>query len=343
MRSTRPAAERPQPPAAGLDLFSLLYDNMLSADGDNHRRLRGLVSRAFTRRNVESMAPRIQEIAGELIDDFAPSGQVDLIEAYAFPLPIIVICELLGIPPRDRLQFRRWSHAFIGIDYDENTHFGQLVEFVRYITGLIDDRRAQPRDDLISALVQAEEDGQSLTQQELTSMIALLIVAGHETTVNLIGNGTAALLQHPDQTAVLRRDPALIAGAIDEFLRYAGPVEFATQRFAAEDVLISGTLIRRGTPVTVILAAANRDPQPFARPDALRVLRDAHQHLGFGYGVHYCIGAPLARLEAKIAFNTLLERLPTLQLAIPAADLVYTEGAVVRGLVRLPVKWKPSS
>ena len=324
----------------GANIGSLLYDNMLGTDYDDHKRLRALVSKAFTNRHIQALEPRIREIAEQLVNDFLDTGEVDLVEAYAFPLPIIVICELLGVPVEDRDNFRRWSHAFIGIR-DEEAYNGQpLAEFVEYIAQMISARRANPRDDLISGLVHAEEDGQRLSEQELFSMIALLIVAGHETTVGLIANGMLALLQHPDQAALLRRDPELIDNAIEEFLRYDGPVEMAVTRYAAEDCEVGGVLIKRGTPVLVILAAADRDPEIFEAADSLDVTRQSNKHMGFGYGVHYCVGAPLARLEARIAFDTLLKHIPNLQLSVPAVQLKYTDSPVVHGLVRLPVEWR---
>ena len=321
------------------DMFSLLYDNMLNSDQPAHTRLRALVSKAFTNRHIQSLAPRIQEITNQLIDSFKAEGEIDLIEAYAFPLPIIVICELLGIPIEDRDKFRKWSHAFIGIADDEQSYVQLLTDFVRYIGQMIADRRSHPRDDLISGLVHAEENGARLSEQELYSMIALLIVAGNETTVNLIGNGMLALLRHPDQATLLRREPQLIDVAIEEFLRYTGPVEMATTCYAAEDTEIGGTFIRAGSPIIVILAAADRDPAVFQDAAELNVTRESNKHLGFGYGVHYCLGAPLARLEARIAFNTLLKRMPAIRLSVPASQLKYNEGTIVHGLVRLPVRW----
>ena len=333
-RLMNPEVER----SSSTDTFSLLYDNMLDTDPPDHTRLRALVSKAFTVRQVEGLEPRVQEIADDLIAGFQAKGNVDLIDAYAFPLPIIVICELLGIPVEDRDKFRAWSHAFIGIA-DEHGAAGSLYDFVAYIGTMIAERRENPKEDLISALVQAEENGEQLSEQELFSMIALLIVAGHETTVNLIGNGMAALLQHPDQAALLRREPELIGSTIEECLRYDGPVEMATTRYAAEDLVLAGTELRRGTPIVVVLAAVNRDKNQFEAANSFRVARGKTQHLGFGYGIHYCVGAPLARLEARIAFNSLLKRLPKLRLAVPASDLSYNGGAVVRGLKRLPVRW----
>ncbi len=338
IQNTLPPEQRTQR-QAGTDMFSLLYNNMLETDAPDHTRLRALVSKAFTNRHIQSLAPRIQEITDELIDGFEAEGEVDLIEKFAFPLPIIVICELLGIPSEDRDKFRIWSHAFLGIEGNEHTYVQLMTDFLRYIEQMINDRRLNPRDDLISGLVHAEEDGQQLSEQELFSMIALLIVAGHETTVNLIGNGMAALLQHPEQIALLQWNPDLIESAIEEFLRYEGPVEFSTTRYAAEDVQIGDMFIKRGTAVIVILAAANRDPAAFMEPTILDITRESNKHLGFGYGVHYCLGAPLARLETRIAFNTLLKRLPTIRLGVSASTLQYNESSIVRGLVRLPICW----
>lgn len=239
------------------DVFQLVYDNMLGTDPPDHTRLRALISKAFTNKRVQALAPRIQELADQLIDGFESKGRVDLIDAFAFPLPIIVICELLGVPTEDRDKFRTWSHAFLGVADDHSSYTQLISDFVQYIGEMIALRREEPRDDLISALVHAEEEGNQLNEQELYSMIALLIVAGHETTVNLIGNGMAALLQHPEQADLLRREPERIDAAIEEFIRYEGPVEMATTRYAAEDVTIGGTFLKRGTPITVILAAAD--------------------------------------------------------------------------------------
>ncbi len=337
-QNTLPPEQR-TPKVQSNDLFSLLYDTMLSTDAPDHTRLRALISKAFTNRQVQAMAPRIQQIADKLIDDFEAKGSGDLLDLYAFPLPIIVICELLGIPAKDRDKFRVWSHAFLGISMNDHTYVESLMAFVQYIGRTIQYRRNHPEDDLISRLVHAEDNGERLSEQELFSMIALLIVAGHETTVNLIGNGMAALLEHTDQLAILKNRPELIDSAIEEFLRYAGPVEFTTERYAAEDVEISGKLIKRGTPVTIILGATGRDPNEVENGSKLDITREAHQHMGFGYGVHYCVGAPLARLEAKIAFNTILNRLPNIRLAVPPISLEYNETSVVRGLKKLPVRW----
>jgi len=325
------------------DLFDLLYTNLLSTDRPDHTRLRAIVSKAFTNRRILALAPRIQQIADELIDGIQDQGQMDLIDAYAFPLPIVVICELLGVPAADRDKFRIWSNTFLGIAEDEPAYVQRLTDFVQYIGRMVAKRRQEPQDDLLSDLVHAEEAGDHLSEQELFGMIALLIVAGHETTVNLISNGMLALMQHPDQMALLQQEPALIETAVEEFLRYDGAVERSTTRYAAEDVRINDQLIRRGTPVIVVLGAANRDPGHYEEADQLEITRQSNKHLGFGYGIHYCLGAPLARLEGKIAINTLIQRLPDLRLARPIQELRYRSSPVVRGLERLPIVWNSAA
>ncbi len=312
----------------------ILYRNMLALDPPDHTRLRNIVGKAFTQQRIAALAPRIQEIADELVDAFPKNGPFDLIDAYAFPLPIIVICELLGIPAEDRDKFRVWSNAFI----DGSTNYNQhMLDFLDYLTRTLHEKRATPQPDLISDLIHAEIDGETLTEQQLYSMIILLIVAGHETTVNLIGNGVLALLQHPDQMTQLRENPDLTEGAIEEFLRYDSPVERATDRYASEDVELGGHLIKQGSYIQLALGAANRDPELADEPANLDILRVASKHLGFGYGIHYCLGAPLARLEGKIAVNTLLQRMPHLQLAVTPDKLKYRHSMVVRGLSSLPV------
>ncbi|MEM8533029.1 MAG: cytochrome P450 [Chloroflexota bacterium] len=321
---------RPEP-----ELFQLLSYSLLGIDAPDHTRLRALVSKAFTHRRVMSLQPRIQQIADDLIDAFPVDGEFDLIDSFAFPLPIIVICELLGVPIEDRNQFRMWSNTFVE---GSSTYAQEMIEFFQYIAQLVAKRRDTPQDDLISALVQAEENDQRLNEQEIDSMIALLIVAGHETTVNLIANGMLALLQHPDQMRRLQESPDLIEAAIEEFLRYDGPVEQATPRYAVEDIEIGGHVIKRGETVMVVLGAANRDPQQFADPNNLKTTLQNNKHLGFGYGVHFCLGAPLARLEGRIAINTLIQRIPHIQLTVPVSKLTYRNSTILRGLLRLPVR-----
>jgi cytochrome P450 len=282
-------------------------------------------------------------VADELIDGVIARGQMDLIDEYAFPLPIVVICEMLGIPAADRQQFRLWSNAFLAPTLTEEAWQETLrlmTDFTDYLRARFEERRQQPQNDLITALIQAETEGEQLSEAELFSMVILLIVAGHETTVNLIGNGVRALLLHPEQMARLKRDPALIDTAVEELLRYDGPVERATMRFAAEDVELAGQRIRRGQAVAVVLSSANRDECQYANAHALDITRQPNRHLAFGMGVHYCLGAPLARMEGAIAINTLLQRLPGLHLAAPADALEWNTVPLLRGMRHMPVAWK---
>jgi len=340
-RSTRSPEERarmqPEPP-----LLRLLDNHMLNLDAPDHTRLRALVNKAFTARMVEGLRGRVQAIADQLLDQVQARGEMDLIDEYAFPLPIVVISEMLGIPSTDRNRFRVWSNAFITPTLNEaeweNTQ-QLMLEFTGYLRQIFEQRRQDPQDDLITALIQAEEAGDTLSEDELFSMVILLIVAGHETTVNLIGNGTLALLQHPEQLARLKRDPSRIDGAIEELLRYDGPVERATMRFAAEDVELGGQHIRRGEAVSVVLSSANRDAAQFPAADTLDLAREPNRHLAFGMGAHYCLGAPLARMEGAIAINTLLRRLSNLRLAVPVAALEWNTVPILRGMTHMPVAW----
>ena len=335
------------PPEQRLELpeyFSFIDSNMLNRDGDDHRRLRRLVSKAFTPRMIEQLRPRIQEIADELLDPVVGDGEMELVSTFAFPLPITVIAELLGVPPADRDQFREWSDAFVrpAVDAAELERFGvQMVEFVAYLHALFEERRREPREDLTSALVAVEDGGDTLSEQELSSMVALLIVAGHETTVSLIGNATLALLTHPEQRAALGDDPSLLSRAVEELIRYDGPVERTLNRWAAVDVELRGQTIRRGESVIVILGSADHDPERFEEPDTLDLAsqRDS-RHLGFGRGSHFCLGAPLARLETEIALGALLRRLPGLRLAISPEELSWRPVPLFRSLVELPVAWE---
>ena len=317
--------------------------HMLNKDGADHRRLRRLVTKAFTPRMVEQLRPRIQEIADSLIDAVADRGEMELVDDFAFPLPITVIAELLGIPPGDRDRFRAWSAAIVTPTFGpaELEQFGaHLDAFVAYLRELFAARRAAPGPDLVSALLQAEEAGDTLSEEELFSMVVLLIVAGHETTVSLIGNAVLALLRHPDQLAALCAEPALVPNAVEELVRYDGPVERTLNRWAATDVELRGHTIRRGQSVIVILGSANRDAERFSDADRLDVTKEADsRHLGFGRGSHYCLGAPLARLEAEIALTTLLQRLPGLRLAIDENDLAWRPLPLFRSLAALPVAW----
>lgn len=331
------AAKEPWVPA----FFKPLTRNMLDLDVPDHTRLRALVHKAFTPRLVERMRERVERLTEELLDG---KESIDLIRDYALPLPSTVIAEMLGVPARDRHRFHRWSS---GIVSSNASGWGMLkaipsvMAFLRYIRKLVEARRADPKDDLVTALVQAEEAGESLSADELLAMIFLLLVAGYETTVNLIGNGTLALLRNPGEMDRLRDDrgdPGLIESAIEELLRYESPLETATERYAREDVEIAGTTIPRGAMVYLVIASANRDGDQFPDPDRLDLSREPNRHLSFGQGIHYCLGAPLARLEGQIAINTLLRKAPGLRLAVSPETLRWRRGLVLRGLTALPVR-----
>ena len=292
-------------------------DTMLSVDPPEHTRLRRLVSKAFTPRSVQKMRPLIQKIVDELLDPLAGRAEFDLVSELAWPLPVIVIAEMLGIPREDREQFKRWSDAMVatlGGDYsslDEARRSNE--ELVQYVSRVIADRRKEPRDDLISRLVAAEESGQRLTEDEMLGTVAKHLVAGNETTAHLISSGMLALLRNPAQMARLRADPSLLPSAVDEMLRYTGPVH-TTRRTAKEDVTLGEANIKRGEVVVGVLAAANRDPSKYSDPDSFDVARNPTDHVGFGDGIHFCLGAALARLEGQIAIGTLLARFPNLGL-----------------------------
>ncbi|MFG2018801.1 cytochrome P450 family protein [Actinomadura geliboluensis] len=315
---------------------------MLAMDPPDHTRLRGLMAKAFTSRRVERLRPRVQEITDGLLDGIAARGAADLIEDLAVPLPVQVICELLGVPASDRARFREWTAVLTvpALTSDARAHRREVARaFNGYLTEVIAERRARPEDDLVSALINARDGDAALTEPELLAGIALLLIAGHETTVNLIGNGVLALLREPDQMALLRAEPELLPAAVEELLRYDGPVERASQRIALEDMEIAGTFVPKGAWVHVSLGAADRDPAVFDDPDRLDVTRAPKRHVAFGHGLHFCLGAPLARLEGQIAIGGLLDRFPGLALAVPPADLRHHRtGSIVRGLVALPVR-----
>ncbi|MFE3638410.1 cytochrome P450 [Streptomyces cellostaticus] len=311
---------------------------LLVTDPPQHTRLRSLVTRAFTMRRVERLRPRIQRITDDLLDEMLPRGRADLIEALAYPLPLTVICELLGVPDMDRAEFRRISTEVVA-PTSADTEYDAVLALARYLRDLIEDkRRAGPTDDLLSDLIRTTaEDGDRLSSRELGGMAYLLLIAGHETTVDLIGNGVHALLTHPDQLGALRADMGLLDGAVEEMLRFEGPVETGTYRYAAESLEIAGTVIEKGQSVMIGLTAAGRDGDRFAEPDRFDIRRDARGHLAFGHGVHYCLGAPLARLEGGIAIGTLLRRAPGL--ALDGSPGEWLPGMLMRGMRALPVRW----
>ncbi|MEU8821736.1 cytochrome P450 [Actinoplanes sp. NPDC048796] len=313
--------------------------SMLFSDPPNHTRLRRLVAPVFSARRTELLAGRVRAIAGELLDAMAAHDEVDLVEAYCAPLPMTVICELLGVPAGERADFRDWSRALVGIPSPEQRENG--LRFNRYLTELVDRKRAEPSDDLLSDLIaqQTKEDGR-LSHVELIAMAGLLVVAGHDTTVNLLGNAMVALFRQPEQALLLRSRPDLITGAVEEFLRLDSSVEQSTFRFAAEDLELGGVRIRRGDLVVVYLGAASRDaPQDgVADPAKLDVTRANARHLAFGHGIHHCVGAPLARTEASIAIGALLRRFPRLRPGIPLAEVPWIPNGMMRGPLRLPVR-----
>jgi cytochrome P450 len=322
-----------------LKFFKPLMHHMLSQDPPNHTRLRALVSKAFSPRLIEQLRLRVQQITDQLLDNMQRKGSVDLLADYALPLPITIIAEMLGVPLSDQNKFRRWSNRLVSATTvrEALTSIPAVLMFTRYIRKLIERRRASPQDDMISALVAAEEAGDKLNEEELLGMIFLLLVAGHETTVNLIATGTLALLQNPEQLERLRRDPALIGPAVEELLRFTSPVEMGTERVMREDLTLAGTTIPKGDMLVAAIGSANRDETQFKDPDTLDLGREPNKHLAFGLGIHYCLGAPLARLEGQIALQSMVERLPRLRLARPAESLRWRRGALLRGLRALPV------
>ncbi len=322
------------------DVFAAKNHQMLNHNPPDHTRLRRLVTAAFTRRRIEQLAPRIQQITDELLDAMAAATQVDLIDAFAYPLPLTVICELLGVPADRRTEFHTWSPIMVtGVLAGPDVFVAAATAMVSYLRELIEAKRAAPTDDLLSALVAVRDGEDRLSEDELTSMVFLLLVAGHETTVNLIGNGVLALLTHPEQLALLRTQPDRLPAAVEELLRFDGPLQVATFRWTAEPVEIGGVTIPAGEIVVPGLLAANRDPACTAQPDALDITRTDNPHLTFGHGIHHCLGAPLARLEGRIALGTLLARFPRLRLAVPAEQLTWRPGVLLNSLAALPVAW----
>jgi cytochrome P450 PksS len=316
-----------------------LQRNMLDLDPPDHTRLRALVHKAFTPRLVEQLRARIEALCDQLLQMPMRTGRTELVGEYALPVPATIIADLLGVPPADRHRFHRWSSQIVSSSTPRDFVLAlpSVVLFLRYLRSLVARRRAEPRDDLISALVQAEEAGERLSTDELLAMVFLLLVAGHETTVNLISGGTLALLEHPDQLARLREDGRLLPLAVEEVLRFTSPVELATERYAREDLSIAGTTIPQGDLVLAAIGSANHDERRFTDPEALDIAREPNPHLAFGQGVHYCLGAPLARLEGQIALGTLVQRFPNLRLATAPGVLRWKRGLFLRGLQKLPL------
>ncbi|MBK0010016.1 MULTISPECIES: cytochrome P450 [Priestia] len=313
-----------------------IAQSMLFVDPPDHHRLRSLVQSGFTPKRIEKLRGRIEEIAREQAKLMSNKETVDFINAYAFPIPIRVICELLGVPSEDQLDFQRWSTALVDIN-DDSEYDKVNMEFMAYLGKLTEQKRFSPGEDLMSYLIQAEEEGERLTVSELYGVVMLLIVAGHETTVNLIANGLLALLTHPEQLALLKADPSLVAQAIEELLRFNGPVEFSTDRWAKESFMFMGQQVAKGDHVIVSLASANHDPAAFENPNTLDITKEKSPHLAFGKGIHYCLGAPLARIEGEIAIQVLLEEYPSLTLAAELSELEWRQSFIIRGLKQLPI------
>ncbi|MFJ9344685.1 cytochrome P450 [Streptomyces sp. NPDC101733] len=320
-----------------------MLSNMLRSDPPDHTRLRRLVSKAFTARRVAELRPRILSLTDRLLDAVVPAGRADLVADLALPLPVTVISELLGVPVDDRNDFQRWTDSMLvrGVEPPDPAVVNEAWQHMRaYVSELVHAKRARPGDDLLSGLISARDEEQQLSEDELIAMVFLLLVAGYVTTVNLIGGGVAMLLAHPDQLDLLRSDPELLPGAIEEFLRYDGPVSPGIARFAREDVEIAGVRVPRGATVLIGSALADRDPARFPDPDRLDITRQDNAHLAFGHGLHYCLGAPLARLEGQIAIGAVLRRLPGLALAVPPDRIRWRPGGL-RGPESLPVTFTP--
>jgi cytochrome P450 len=322
---------------SGQEYVEQLSLNMLHSDPPDHTRVRKLVTKAFTSTTVERMRPRIQQISDCLLDEMAGHDEVDLLDAYAFPLPITVICELLGVPQDQHGNLRLWSNIALSATEDTKSVIEAVNSINDYMDGLIGEKRITPGADLLSDLAVVREDGDRLSQDELIAMAFLLMVAGHETTVNLIGNGVHSLLRNLDQLAALKADPGLIIGAVEEFLRFESPVDFATPRFTTKPLTVGGVEIPEGEFVFVSLAAANRDNDRFPDADRLDVTRKAFGHVAFGHGIHHCVGAPLARLEGQLAIGALLARFPDIALA-SEQELLWRDSTLLRGLEKLPVR-----
>ena len=324
--------------------FDVLADWLVFKDPPDHTRLRRLVHRAFTPRSVEKMRVRVEELAEELLDGIVREGRSDLLHAFAYPLPAIVIAEMLGVPPEDRDRFKEWSDQITALVFggleDPGRHVRAatgMAELVDYLTWLLRRYEAEPDDNLMSALVEAREHDDALTEAEVIATCTLLLFGGHETTTNLIANAVVALLEHPAQAAALREGRVDTREAIEELVRYDGPAKVVVRQIGREPVELGGRTLEPGQRVFLVPASANRDPEVFADPDRLNLARERNAHLGFGVGIHYCLGAPLARLEAGIAIPRILQRLP--ELALDTDELSWHPILLTRGLTSLPVRF----
>jgi len=314
-----------------------LGSSLISMDPPRHRQLRNLVTQAFTPRSVAQLSERITAIVNQLLEQVAATGRMDIIDDLAYPLPVIVIAELLGIPHADRERFKVWSDAVVGATYPEDGD--PQAEMSEYFLDMIARRSREPKDDLISALLDAQIDGQHLNQRELLGFCILLLVAGNETTTNLIGNAILCFDEHPEVMEQLRAEPALVPGAVEEVLRYRSPVQFMYRRTVA-NTTIRDQEIQAGQMVLAWIGSANRDEAQFPNPDSFDIRRTPNRHIAFGHGIHFCLGAPLARLEAKIALTMLLERFHEIK-RVPGVALELTNSNIVYGVKHLPITVRP--
>lgn len=320
-------------------LLRAMNTHMLATNPPDHTRLRKLVSAAFTRRRVESLEPRIAEISAALLDALPTGVPVDLVASYSYPLPITVISELLGVPVDHREAFRRHTQIVLsGPVHSPETYISAATEMVELIRSLIAEKRANPTDDLLSGLIEVHDGGDSLSEDELTSMVFLLVAAGHETTVNLIANATYTLLKHPEQLAKLRADLTLVPRAVEEVLRHDAPAMVTIPAHAAADVHVGGVTIPAGDIVVPVVWTANHDPAKFENATDFDITRDDNSHIGFGHGIHHCLGAPLARLEAQVAVRHLVTRFPELRLADPDEDPERNVSLLLNGFPQLKVQ-----
>jgi len=319
----------------------LFASSLITTDPPRHRQLRSLVTQAFTPKAVDALAPRISELTDELLDGIAPQGTADLIQALAYPLPVIVISELMGIPATDRDRFKQWSDVIVSqtrTGAANEDHHATNMEMTGYFLELIEQRRSRPGNDLISNLLAAEIDGQKLNVEELLGFCALLLVAGNETTTNLIGNAVLCFTEVPGTIERIVNEPSLLPQAIEEVLRFRSPVQ-SMYRVTVAETTLGGVEIPAGAPLVAWIGSANRDERQFERPARFDIDRDQIRHLAFGHGIHFCLGAPLARLEARIALEATLTRLPGLAIA-PGAHLERMDSTIVYGLKALPVSWQ---
>jgi len=319
-----------------------LLDAMVMRDGADHRRLRNLAHKAFTPSRVAALEQRIEQLADGMLAAADERGEVDLIADLALPLPVAVISEMMGVHERHRRHFHHWMKGILELDgagwFELLMNYPSMIKLNRFLRGLIGERRANKGDDLLSAMVEAEEAGDRLSFDELVASTLIILLAGHETTVNLIGSGVLALLEHPEQLERLRAHPELMDAAVEEMLRYTSPVQLNAPRFATVDTELCGVKIRRGDAVCPILGSANHDEAHFDQPERFDIGRQPNRHLAFGFGPHFCLGAPLARLEAKIAFRALLRRYAAIELAVPRSALTWRRSQSVRGLTALPLR-----